>query len=254
MFARTGKCNWSPCKFPHEPPATSASSPSPLARREEGGGSVAAAGRGSRTSSLRPVFPAGDNRGGEGGGGAGSGSGRRHGPSRQVGQTFAGAAAAQAVDVAVASIIESGGRVLGSTSAGAAAALVVGGGVASTVDVDGTPTVPAARGVTGGLRGRASEAQAGEGGVGREWVPAAPGSVIFGNIGDHGERARSCTIVLSRIVERAYRSRAEIQLAIAVVCDVRILTGGADTARPTASARTYSWIRWLRRGAMRRIA
>ena len=36
MFARTGECNWSPCKFLHEAPAASASSPSPPARREEG--------------------------------------------------------------------------------------------------------------------------------------------------------------------------------------------------------------------------
>ena len=73
MYARTGKCNWSPCKFLHEAPAASASSPSPPARREEGGGSVAAGG-GSRALSLRPVLPAGGSRGGEGGRGAGSGS------------------------------------------------------------------------------------------------------------------------------------------------------------------------------------
>ena len=75
MFARTGKCNWSPCKFLHEPPAASASSPSPPVRREEGGGSVAAAGGGSRALSLRAVLPAGGNRVGEGARGAGSGSG-----------------------------------------------------------------------------------------------------------------------------------------------------------------------------------
>ena len=84
---------------------------------------------------------------------------------------------------------------LGPTSGSAAAALAVGGGIASTVDVGGAPTVPAVRGVTGGLRGRALEALAGEGGVGRERVPVAPGSVIFGNRGDHGERARACTLV-----------------------------------------------------------
>ena len=106
-----------------------------------------------------------------------------------MGSTFADAAAAPAVDVAAASTIESGSCALGPTPGGAAAALAVGGGVASTVDVGGTPTVPAARGVTGGLRGRALEALAGEGGVGCERVPVAPGSVIFGNRGDHGERA-----------------------------------------------------------------
>ena len=82
-----------------------------------------------------------------------------------MGPTFAGAAAAPAVEVAAASTIESGGRVLGPDSGGAAAALVVSGGVALTVGVDGTPTVPAARGVPGGLRGRALEALASEGGV-----------------------------------------------------------------------------------------
>ena len=38
------------------------------------------------------------------------------------------------------------------------------------------------------------------GGVGREHVPVAPGSVIFGNRGDNGERARACTAVSARIV------------------------------------------------------
>ena len=107
------------------------------------------------------------------------------------------------MDVVAVSTIESGGRVLGPTSGGAAAALAVGGEVASTVDVGGTPTVPAVRGVTGGLRGRALEAMAGEGGVRRERVPVAPGSVVFANRGDHGERARACTLVSSRIVDTA---------------------------------------------------
>ena len=75
MFARTGKCNRSPCKFLHEAPAASACSPSSPARMEEGCGSVAAVVGGSRTLSLRAVLPAGGNRGGDGGGGAGSGSG-----------------------------------------------------------------------------------------------------------------------------------------------------------------------------------
>ena len=114
--------------------------------------------------------------------------------------TFAGKAAALVVDVAAASPLESDGRVLGPTSGGAAVALAVGGGVASTVDVGGAPTVPVVRGVTGELRGRALEVLAGEGNVGRERVPVAPGSVIFGNTGDHGERARACTLVSARIV------------------------------------------------------
>ena len=117
-----------------------------------------------------------------------------------MGPTFAGAAPAPAVDVAGASTIEGGGRVLGPTSGGAAVALAVGGGVASTIDVSGAPTVPAVRGVTGGLRGRALEALAGDCSVGRERVPVAPGSVVFGNRGDHGERAHACTLVSTRIV------------------------------------------------------
>ena len=114
--------------------------------------------------------------------------------------TFTGAAAAPAADVAAASTVDSGGRVLGRTSGGATAALAVGGGVASTVDVGGAPTVPAVRRVTGGLRGRTLKALAGEGGVGHERVPVAPGSVVFGNRGDHGERACACTLVSARIV------------------------------------------------------
>ena len=72
MFARTGECNWSPCKSLYEAPAVSASSSSQPARRDEGDGSVAAAGGGSRPLSLRTVLPAWGNKGGDGGRGAGS--------------------------------------------------------------------------------------------------------------------------------------------------------------------------------------
>ena len=41
---------------------------------------------------------------------------------------------------------------------------------------------------------------AGEGGVGRERIPVAPGSVVFGNRGNHGERTRECLLVSARIV------------------------------------------------------
>ena len=50
------------------------------------------------------------------------------------------------------------------------------------------------------MRGRALEVLAGEGGVERERVPAAPGSVVFGSRGNHGERARQCPLVSARIV------------------------------------------------------
>ena len=50
------------------------------------------------------------------------------------------------------------------------------------------------------MRGRALGALAGEGGVGRERVPVALGSVVFGNRGNHGERARECPLVSARIV------------------------------------------------------
>ena len=79
---------------------------------------------------------------------------------------------------------------LGPSSGGAAAALVVGGVVASTVEAGGAIKVPAVRGVTGGLRGRAYEALAGEGSVGRDRSPVAPGFVVFVNRGNYGERAR----------------------------------------------------------------
>ena len=84
------------------------------------------------------------------------------------------------VDVAPALTIDSGGRVLGPTSEGVAAALAVGLGVVSTVDVGGAPTVPAVRGVMGGLEGRALEALAGDSGVGRERVPVAPDQSFLG--------------------------------------------------------------------------
>ena len=96
-----------------------------------------------------------------------------------MGPTFAGADAAPAVDEAAASTIKSGGRVLSLSSGGATVALAVGGAVASTVDTGGAPTVPAVGGVTEGLRGCALETLASEGGVGRERVPAAPGSIVF---------------------------------------------------------------------------
>ena len=89
---------------------------------------------------------------------------------------------------------------LGPISGEAAAALAVGEGVESTVDVGGAPTVPAVRGVTGGLRGGALGALAGKGGVGGQRVPVAPGFVIFGNRGNHGERARACTLDSARFV------------------------------------------------------
>ena len=117
-----------------------------------------------------------------------------------MGPTFAGTAAARTVRKAAASAIESGGRELGPSSRGAAAALAVDGAVASTVETSGAPTVPAMRGVTGGLRGRAFEALAGEGGVGRERVAVAQGSIVFGNRGSHGERARECPVGSARIV------------------------------------------------------
>ena len=81
MFARTGKCNLSPCKYlreapvVHEAPAASALSPFLPARRDEGGGSVVATSRGSCALLLRADLPAGGNRMGDGGRGAGSGSG-----------------------------------------------------------------------------------------------------------------------------------------------------------------------------------
>ena len=50
------------------------------------------------------------------------------------------------------------------------------------------------------LGGRALEALAGEGDVGRERVPVAPGSVVFGNRDNYGERARECPLVSARIV------------------------------------------------------
>ena len=52
----------------------------------------------------------------------------------------------------------------------------------------------------GGGRGRALEALAGEDGVGRERVHVAPGSVVFENQGNHGERARKCPLVSALLV------------------------------------------------------
>ena len=111
-----------------------------------------------------------------------------------------GAAAAPAVDVAAASAIESSDCVLGLSSGGATAVLAVGGAVVSTVEAGGAPKVQAVRGVARGLRGRALEALASEGSVGRERVPVAPGSVVFRNRGNHGEHARECSLVSASIV------------------------------------------------------
>ena len=70
-----------------------------------------------------------------------------------MGPTFAGEVAAPAMEVAASSTIESGGRVLGPFSVGAVVALAVGGAGASTVEACGASTVPAIRGVMGGMRG-----------------------------------------------------------------------------------------------------
>ena len=156
------------------------------------------------------------------------------------------------MNVAAASTIESGGRVLGSTSGGAVAALVVGGAVASTVDFGRAPTVPVVRGVTGGLLGRALEALAGEGGVGRERVPVDPRSVICGGRGDHGERARACTLVSARIVGSGLSVALGYKVSHNEHVRRSVVRGGADTARPKMSARTHSWNQWLRRGVQRR--
>ena len=116
-----------------------------------------------------------------------------------MGPTFAGTAAAPAAEEVAASIIESSGRVLGTASRGAAAALAVGGAVGLTVENVGAPR-PAVRGVMGRMLGRALEALAGEGGVGRERVLIASGSVVFGNRGNDGEGARERPLVSSRLV------------------------------------------------------
>ena len=108
-----------------------------------------------------------------------------------MGPIFAGEAAALALGRAAASTIEISGRVLGPSSGGAAAASMVGGAVVSMVE-NGR--------VTGRLRGRELEALYGESGVGPERVPLAPGSVVLGNRGNHGERARKCSLGSARVV------------------------------------------------------
>ena len=75
IFARTGKCNWSPRKFLYEAPAASAFSPSPPTCRDKGGGGVAASSGGSRPLSLRAVILTRDSRGEDQGRGAGLRSG-----------------------------------------------------------------------------------------------------------------------------------------------------------------------------------
>ena len=171
-----------------------------------------------------------------------------------MGPTFAGAAAAPAVEVAVASTIGSGGRVLVPASGDVAASLAVGEGVASTVGVDRIPTVPAARGVPGGLRGCALKALASEGGVGRKLVPVAPGSVIFGNKGDHGERARTCTAGSARTVRTGLSvargdTKSHSERVRRSDCDWGCGHGSTDGERAHAQLN-----RWLRRSASRRIA
>ena len=65
MFARTGKCNWSPCKFINESLASSAASPSLPVRRGGGGGRWAAAGGESRGVVAACGPPRGDQQGGK---------------------------------------------------------------------------------------------------------------------------------------------------------------------------------------------
>ena len=65
------------------------------------------------------------------------------------------------------------------------------GGVAAPAAGDGVPVFSATRGSVKGLRGCALEAPAGDGGVGRDRIPIAPGSVTFGDRGDFCVRARN---------------------------------------------------------------
>ena len=67
---------------------------------------------------------------------------------------------------------------------------VVGGRVAVLASGDGVTVLSAARGSGKGLQGRAPDALAGDGGVGRDRIPIAPGSVTFGDRGDFCVRAR----------------------------------------------------------------
>ena len=124
------------------------------------------------------------------------------GPATWWGPAFAGAAVALAVGGAAASTIDSGGWELGPCCGGAAAALAVGGAAASTVVNSGEAEVSAPRRVTGGWRGHALEALAGEGGVGRKLVNLAAGPVIFGDRVTTGSASakRECPLDSTRIV------------------------------------------------------
>ena len=86
----------------------------------------------------------------------------------------------------------------------------------------------------------ALEEMPGEGGVGRECVPIALGSVVFGNRGNRGNHARECPLVPARLVGT---SSPVVRGDTGSIIEHVLRSGlprGADTARPTASARAPS--------------
>ena len=78
------------------------------------------------------------------------------------------------------------------------------------------PVLPATRGSVKGLRGRALDAHAGDGGIGRDRVPIAPGSVIFGDRGEVCVRARDSHVCSVSVLGADDDSRARASLDVAV--------------------------------------
>ena len=128
----------------------------------------------------------------------------------------AGGAAAAPLAGKAAVAPAAGGAAVAPLVGGAAVAPTAGGAAVASLASTGAPGPPALRGVAKGLRGRALEALAGDGGVGRERSPLAPGSVVFGDKGEVWGPVCVAPPLPCGAVEEWRSARASVALSVSV--------------------------------------
>ena len=108
----------------------------------------------------------------------------------------------------------------------------VGGGVAAPASGDGVPVLLATRGAAKGLWGHALVALAGDGGLGSDRLPIAPGSVIFG---DRGARDLHVDSVGVLGADDDFRTRASLGVAVDAWRSARVSVTQSIPSRGSAS-------------------